>query len=99
MKKSELKQIIKEEILKIVETEDQDLLNKVLRMPESKLKGLRIAGTLNGNKGRFTNFERKSSGLYSIFRYDEKTPSGMGRVSDEEINQYRKNIKFHSILD
>jgi hypothetical protein len=81
MKKSQLQQLIREEISKVLK---EPTKQEILSMSEGEIKDmygvLEVKGTWHGKKGTFHHFKKNMFGdVTCSFRTDDLTPSGLKR--------------------
>ena len=88
MKKSQLRQIIKEEISKVLNEDSDDIKREIARMKEVSVYGylvnsdgstVSVEGKYAGKKGVYSQIERDPfSGVVGRFDYKGLTPGGLG---------------------
>ena len=96
MKKSELRQLIREEISKVVKEPTKE---EILSMSEGELKHmygvLEVKGTWLGKKGTFHHFKKNMFGdVTCSFTTDDLTPSGLKR-STLGLKVKSSDVKFN----
>ena len=91
MKKSQLRQIIKEEISKVLNEDSDDIKKEIARMKEVSDYGylikddsttVSVSGKYEGKEGVYSQIKRNTfSGLIGRFEYKKLTPGGLGNSS------------------
>lgn len=74
----------------------EQIIKKLNSFSNEQLKGIKIRGTLHGKPGVYTNLEKNVSDknrITAYFRYDAKTPSGMGQSSSGVVLE-RESTEF-----